>query len=43
VAAWRWSARSKRFRTGIERAIALGGLWRHDSSTYLNLRGKFSD
>jgi hypothetical protein len=27
------------FRTGIERAIALGWLWRHESGTYL----KFTD
>jgi hypothetical protein len=27
------------FRTGVERAIALGRLWRHDSGTYL----KFTD
>jgi hypothetical protein len=25
------------FRAGIERALALGWLWRHESGTYLNL------
>jgi hypothetical protein len=27
----------EQFRTGIERAVVLGWLWRHESSTYLKI------
>ena len=27
----------ERFRAGIERAVALGWLWRHESGTYLKI------
>ena len=27
----------EQFRAGIERAVALGWLWRHESSTYLKI------
>jgi hypothetical protein len=31
------AGRGERFRAGIERAVALGWLWRHESGTYLKI------
>ncbi len=32
---WPLRAAAEHFRAGIERAMALGWLWRHESGTYL--------